>query len=122
MTTTISGINGVDNVAPGTIQQEDASTLMLPLGVGQVWQDVTATRTSGSTYTNNTGRPISVCVTFTQGSGGTAFVNVSGVVIGSMQLSNASNFAPISFLVPSGATYSVTFTGPMTVRTWVELI
>ncbi|MEE1920331.1 hypothetical protein V0R52_28565, partial [Pseudomonas asiatica] len=37
--------------------------VLTPIGEGQSWQDVTASRTWATTYTNTTGRPIMVSIT-----------------------------------------------------------
>jgi hypothetical protein len=80
------------------------------VGVGQTWQDVSGSRTAGTTYTNDTGKPICFLMSFGANSGandyitltidGTAIpfiyaVNVDGVVFG-------QNMA----IIPVGATYS----------------
>ena len=69
----------------------------LPLGAGQTWQSVT--RTSGTTYTNTTGRPILVSFYTGTATPGNAFVNGAGITTSA----SASNF---TFVVPAGATYS----------------
>lgn len=94
------------------------------LGVGQTWQDVTSSRTSGVTYTNSTNRPIQVCVTFPD-TGGTA---IATVIVNGVTLFNATydigsgsaTFAP-QFIVPSGQTYSCTASGSASIQRWVEL-
>jgi hypothetical protein len=80
------------------------------IGVGQTWQDVASSRSSnGTTYTNTTGKPISVA--FTPGGGATLNVTyrVNGAVIASTYISSANAiYFPFSFIVPSGSTYSIT--------------
>jgi hypothetical protein len=72
------------------------------IGVSQTWTDVTASRTSGTSYTNSTGKPIMVLV-----SGGTATVSyvINGI---SGMTSTATSYMQISFIVPDSNTYSVT--------------
>ena len=125
MTTTISGTNGVDNIAPGTILQEDASTLMLPLGVGQTWQNVTGSRSAGVTYTNTTGRPINVVVSGRSTSTSCQMtLTVSGVVAGESYYflsAGSSNIgSSVSAVVPNGATYIVA-ASLYTISIWSEL-
>jgi hypothetical protein len=82
------------------------------VGIGQTWQNVTASRSTGTTYTNSTGKPICFMMTLVSSAvsndyveltiGGTtiffiAAVVVSGVVFG-------QNMA----IIPPGATYSYT--------------
>lgn len=82
------------------------------LGMGQTWQDVTESRRSGITYTNTTGRPIEVAVSYSETSNfdaGHTF-NVNGVPVGKSVItygeSNKTSFT--SVIVPAGASYSVT--------------
>lgn len=70
---------------------------------GRTWQ--TVTRTSGTSYTNTTGRTIHVSVSWTQ-SGGGANVVVGGVTISSVSNSNLTS--AFSFPVPNGVTYTIT--------------
>lgn len=82
------------------------------IGVGQTWQDVTASRVSGTTYTNTTGKPIQVYV---NGNGtGSPVVVVNGVQIA---YDTVNYFVPPTFIVPNGATYSVT----VAISKWSEL-
>lgn len=85
------------------------------VGYNQTWQDVTGSRANGGTYTNSTGRPITVLVSG-QCTYATAYVN--GVTI--VNVSNPPDFFPFSvtFIVPSGATYQVNLTS---IQSWAEL-
>lgn len=89
-----------------------------PLGVGQTWQNVTASRAFNITYTNTTGRSIFVQVS-QQSS--TTFFNgvVDGVAIMSVREDSTSD-NPVGFLVPPGSTYRVD-TSSGTLLTWFEL-
>lgn len=89
-------------------------------GIGQTWQDVTASRVSGTTYTNSTGKAIFVVVESTTGGGGAQLTPaVSGIFLPAMGGASVSK-AFISFIVQSGAAYSVTANlGTMT--KWCEL-
>ena len=87
------------------------------IGVGQTWTDVRTTpgRTTGTTYTNSTGKPI--CVNIFAYAAGTALtLNVSGVTAASWI--SAQPFTA-SVIVPDGATY-IAQSG-LTVLSWVEL-
>ena len=94
------------------------------IGVGQTWQNVTASRVTGSTYVNSTGKPITVLI-----SGGTtssptyleAVVNDVVVGVGGVITTSTSIFTNISFIVPSMATYKIQITGPVSVNYWSEL-
>jgi hypothetical protein len=95
--------------APSTIQGYggQAVAAMSSLGYGQTWQ--TVTRTSGTTYYNTTGKPISVnaSITHTYAYDGVS-ITVAGVVVASaVSRFNESNFLQAN--VPIGATYSFTY-------------
>lgn len=75
------------------------------LGSGQTWQDVTASRASGVTYTNSTGKPITFSCS--QNAGTSLTVIVGGVTVWSAS-TGASDTCHISFVVPTDFTYSYT--------------
>jgi hypothetical protein len=91
------------------------------LGVGQTWQNVTASRAFGTTYTNSTGKPIEVVIAFANPSPGqTGVLTVGGVAIQFGQINNAYiNLASGSAIVPTGATY--VFNTSTTLTQWLEL-
>lgn len=89
------------------------------IGVGQTWQSLTGSRSLGTTYTNSTGRSIQV----------TASVqNTASAVVGGVTIFNSYtvsccgvpqiSYFPISFIVPPGATYSISGSG---LAVWAEL-
>nr|WP_269783740.1 phage tail protein [Pseudomonas protegens] len=80
------------------------------LGDGQAWQNVTASRVSGTVYTNTTGRPIQVQASITTGA---VTATCGGVAV-------ATSAYHASFVVPVGATYTVTFGSPVN-PVWSEL-
>ena len=74
------------------------------LGWGQTWQNVSANRIAGVTYTNNTGKPIEFNVSFHIISGSWSFqTTVDGIASGGGVYG--------SLTIPKGSTYSYTFTG-----------
>lgn len=81
------------------------------IGVGQTWQDVTASRSLDTTYTNTTGKPIVVQISCTNTQGGKIVVN--GVTVGLViNTFTGSVQAFASAIVPNGATYRInTFIG-----------
>lgn len=87
------------------------------IGFGQTYQNVTASRSPGITYTNDTGRPIFVCVIVTYVSNGTASLSVDGLVVQSINHGLSGFTTSISVLVPSGSTYA--FAGQR--NQWFEL-
>lgn len=89
------------------------------IGDGQTWQDVTASRSSGVSYLNSSGRPIQMCVVVTDGgSTGSWSATVGGILF---DLGNpASAGGMVSFVIPSGVSYSVSL-GGNTLTKWAEL-
>jgi len=114
-------------VSNGTTWQSRSlasSGAKLGLGItGEVWNDVTGSRSSGTTYTNSNAYPIMVVV-----ASAPQFQSHSVViVVGGVTVSNSGgggNFylggQDTSFIVPSGLTYSVTFNN-CSLQTWAEL-
>lgn len=96
------------------------------LGANQTWLDLTASRANAVTYTNSTGKPIQVLVSFadTNNSTATYTVNVGGVnIINALtyDLSGAYFGSSVaSFIVPNGTTYAVSFTNA-NISKWSEL-
>ena len=88
------------------------------IGVGQTWQDVTASRAKSTAYTNSTGKPIQVIITVNNASA-LATITVGGVsfTLGSTGTTGGVGFS--SFIVPNGISYSVTFAGSL--NKWLEL-
>lgn len=81
------------------------------LGISQTYQNVTASRSAGVTYTNTTGKPIYVVVrTFAAAVGAdvNAQLSVDGTVITDGIANAAANAAIcLSAIVPDGSTYSL---------------
>lgn len=96
------------------------------LGANQIWWDVTANRANAVTYTNSTGKPIQVLVSFADTNNLTATytVNVGGVNIINALTYDASGAywgsSVASFIVPNGTTYAVSFTNA-NISKWSEL-
>lgn len=104
-----AGSVGTTQLAAAAVVQASMDTSVIPLGVGQTWQDVSASRAVGTTYTNTTGRPI--FVNYVSTSAVTVTIMIGGVSIASM-------YSPTTFIVPGGATYSIT---SGTLQKWAEL-
>lgn len=91
----------------------------------RTYQDVTAQRAQGVTYTNNTGNEIVVLVDGRTLAGTDAQILVGGVVVEKPFLVSSADFGlagTISFIVPTGATYRVSniLTNQIPFK-WVEL-
>jgi hypothetical protein len=96
------------------------------LGVGQTWQNVTASRTWSTTYTNNSGKPIQVqigVVNSTPSDTTATTIYVDGVqVVYSGE--NSNRRSTFSFIVPNGSSYSANYGttgGPVSIAFWSEL-
>jgi hypothetical protein len=104
-----------------TASTDTASSLNTGVGAGQTWQSVT--RAIGTTYTNSTGKPITVAITATCSSGNTVqglTINGLAVYAGSVNVLGAA--CGFSLIIPNGATYvTLTNGGTLTLVTWVEL-
>lgn len=99
-----------------TAQRVRQAIQALAIGEGQTWQDVAASRVVGTTYTNDTGRPIMVCLSVAS-SGSQPWTEVSTDGTEWMQLMRYEGFC--SFIVPPGHRYRVRSNA--TIRTWLEL-
>jgi hypothetical protein len=93
------------------------------VGDGQTWQNVAASRAAGTTYTNTTGRPIALGITFFVSNSQDWSLTIGGVIVSSATRNSTSqtgNLPVAAAIVPSGATYVVTVTGA-TIQYWAEL-
>lgn len=78
------------------------------IGVGQTWQNVTSSRSSGTTYTNNTGKPIMVNI-----ESGNLTNRETSCYVGSLRVAYSRTWNEFaqnitsSFIVPNGASYRV---------------
>lgn len=110
-----------DSTLDKWVMQNPANGIIAQLGVGQTWQNVTASRAFNTNYTNNTGRTIEVSVICTSEAGvRTLEPLVDGVSLGQSYDSSSGRITR-TFIVPKGATYRVNLSGPSTLHYWVEL-
>jgi hypothetical protein len=119
---TLTGTPTAPTATAGTNTTQLATTAFaMGAGIGgnQTWQDVTASRAIGTTYTNSTGKPIEVIVTATQVSTGSLSVTIGGVLIYTIAPQNVGEKDVFPFIVQNGITYLVS--GTMTKNQWAEL-
>lgn len=105
-------ISGISELATNTEMQAGTDTALVPsvasaasamIGMGQTWQDVTGSRTAGTTYQNTTGKPIQVLITFSQqkylqvSSNNVTWVNIS--------LSQGGGAVPSGAVIPNNYYY-----------------
>ena len=76
-------------------------------GYGQSWQNVTAGRSFGVTYTNNTQKPIWVSFTSTHSGGTAGYVVVNGTTIQNYNFDSGVSPASLNFVVPAGNQYAI---------------
>jgi len=113
-----NGVNVADDNELANVDAQVATKATLAeaqaydLGVGQTWQDVTAGRSAGVTYTNTTGKPIMVAVKGSVNSSADIHIYINGVSIQSQQGTSSAATVPhsITTVIPNGANYKVTST------------
>lgn len=93
------------------------------LGIAQTYQDVGASRAASTTYTNSTGKPIYLSITF-NGSGGASLATLTINGISDVAKAFPSSAGTPSFtlqaIIPNGGTYNLSLTSA-TISKWMEL-
>ena len=107
----------------GTSLTGTANSLNAGIGVNQTWQVVSGSRAMGTTYTNSTGKPITVAITATCNAGLTVQgLIINGTVTYAGTVVNSGSACGFALVVPNGATYvTCTNGGTLTLVSWVEL-
>ena len=108
-----------------------ATSTNIHLGVGQTWTNVTTSRSAGGTFTNNTGKPIEVAVTFYHETLPGLIYYQSGAAIGSLWTVGCTAcasagagygyYGTATWVVPPGHVYRSICNGGPTLLTWFEL-
>lgn len=108
--------------APSTIQGYGGQALaaMSSLGYGQIWQDVTGSRTTGTTYYNTTGKPIQAIFSFATNNNVSYGITVNGVLISRSASTGNGTEHSISVVIPPNAAY-IYSTNPLAVNKIYEL-
>jgi len=106
-----------------TASTDTVNSLNAGIGVNQTWTDVNASRAIGTTYTNSTGKPIIVALSYTNSTATTIQgLTINGVAVYAAGVAVASQGSGFALVVPNGATYvTITNGGTMTKVTWTEL-
>ena len=78
------------------------------IGVGQTWQNVTASRVTGTTYTNSTGKPIFISAYGVFISNNTTTLVINGVNVQLDGVDQGFTYPKVVAIIPNGATYSIT--------------
>lgn len=119
MPTIIDGTNGVNQVQTNVIEQGDLQLAASSIGVGQTWQDMTASRALATTYTNSTGKPIQISVELACTTTTTHVILINGVTIASHAVAPAGVAGQIYvYIIPSGSTYQAQNTASGITRWW----
>lgn len=100
----MAGSLTIDNINGKVISSSPVATESQVIGVGQTWQNVTASRSTNTTYTNTTGKPIVVCPTMAN-NGPTAFY-INGIIVGYITSYGSPNGSSC-YIVPNGSTYLI---------------
>jgi len=129
-----SPVDGVTNAPISSNWAYDHSggaTGNLHLGVGQTWTNVTTSRSAGGTFTNNTGKPIEVAVTFYHETLPGLIYYQSGAAIGSLWTVGCTAcasagagygyYGTATWVVPPGHVYRSICNGGPTLSRWFEL-
>lgn len=110
---TTSGNGGVTSVNGST-----GAVTVPSAGVGQTWQNLTASRATNTPYTNSTGKPIQVCV-YSGDNTGLYYFKVDGVNVAIISAGSGTYaYGNCSVIVPNGSTYQ---TSGGSITLWSEL-
>jgi hypothetical protein len=115
-----SGVTGVTMYPYGLAGGKTGGAVAYGLGFGQSWQTVTDSRSLNVAYYNTTGRPIQVFAALYVVSPSNVYGYVNGNIVASPYVYNTGSDATLSYIVPTGASYSVNG-AYATARTWTEL-
>lgn len=91
--------------------------------LGQTPQNVTASRAANTTYTNATGRAISILITRGTSNTGanSSELLVDGVQVHTISATSTINVFTIPYVIPAGSTYRLNLTGTATLNHWSEV-
>ena len=90
------------------------------LGYGQT--PSAPARSAGTTYTNTSGKPITVMISVFIANGGGGSFNLNGTTFGYLVNNNTSDVGQLLTVpVPNRFTYALTLTGGNAVQQWIEL-
>jgi len=108
-----------------TLVGNGAAVTNLPengVGVGQTYQNLTASRATNTQYTNSTGKPIFTTVVATAGTNADIKMEIQGVNMPTGLFANANNGrVSLSNIVPAGQTYKIVNSGNAVLQVWMEV-
>jgi hypothetical protein len=115
---TLTGVS-IDGNAETANSATTATSAENTIGVGQTWQNVSASRTENVTYTNLTSRPIFISVRFDRDDGELQLF-VDSLMVGRTGSTAGPVYYTLTAIVPINSTYSVNAIGTGTLS-WFEL-
>ncbi len=117
VTLSVPDVAGTNTITlPANTGTVTLSSDLKEIGVGQTWQDMSASRSAGVTYTNSTGKPIMVSIRAQTGTSDCS-IAVDGVTTAlALQTVATRNF--LTTIVPNGSTYIMQ---PAYSALWAEL-
>jgi hypothetical protein len=117
ITTASEGAVGTTNITDAAVTLTKLASSAQPIGTGQTWQNVSASRAQNVTYTNTTGKPIMVHL---NGAGSTEN-NAVRLIVNNVTMRFKFDVAQGAgqVIVPAGATYIGFF--PNALYEWCEL-
>lgn len=115
-------LDGTITFSDATVQSSSSNTYSF--GLGQTWQNVLASRASGTTYYNTTGKPIAVAAGANSTGASVIGVSLTMAVNGVYVMSSGTN-ATYSYpsgmcIVPANGSYVVSISG-VAFSFWSEL-
>jgi len=112
-------LDGTITFSDATVQNSSSNTYSI--GYGQTWQDLTSSRTAGTTYTNSTSKPIYVSIR-SSGSPPSLTLNINSLAVFQSYPQNINASQSVAGIVPPGITYSATYAGTGGgISAWYEL-
>lgn len=123
----VNGANRLTIAADGDLTDANGRKLATSaelFSVGQTPQDVTASRAFDVTYTNTTGRPISLHIRASLGSAVALTASINGgasFFIGQDVAPSGTAYVVGSVVIPPGATYLIGATSSADLRNWTEV-
>lgn len=120
---TLGDVTGTSSTFNGSSNANIPTTLIdarKAAGDGQTWQNLTGSRSLGTTYTNSSGRIIQIKVTGTITPSGVAELYVGSELVDQDGSEGSNRRGTLSATVPIGATYRALFPGGSLIK-WCEL-
>jgi hypothetical protein len=106
--------------APNLSGTNTGDQTLSEIGVGQTWQDLSGSRSAGITYTNTTGKPISLFLVIKdEGVSGFTF-SIDGISLTYATLENLQSES-ISLVIPNGVQYGNLQLNGNNIGHWLEL-